>query len=108
MSEQQKDRSTPGSKELNVRHEATAKRFAVRLENKIGYLSYDQPEEGLLDYAHVYVPPEYRNKGIAAELTRTALEYAREQGFSVIPSCPYVEHYLSRYPEFEDVVARRE
>jgi len=107
MSGKREPDSSSGADEINVRHEASAKRFAVRLDNKIGYLSYEQPEEGVLDYAHVYVPPAYRERGIAAEITRTALDYARREGYSVIPSCPYVEHFLGEHPEYEDVVNRR-
>ncbi|MFW6137657.1 MAG: GNAT family N-acetyltransferase [Spirochaetota bacterium] len=92
------------SEDIPVRHEPAAKRFAVRLEGKIGYLSYEQKEQKTLDYAHVYVPPDFRGRGIAAELTRTALEYARNNGFSVIPSCPYVDSYIRKHPEYTDLV----
>ena len=62
---------TPDS--LTVRHETSAKRFAVRLNSKIGYLSYEMRDDKTLDYSHVYVPPEFRRQGIAAKITKTAL-----------------------------------
>jgi hypothetical protein len=90
---------------IMVRHEKPAQRFAVRLDGKIGYLSYEQKAEKLLDYAHTYVPPEFRNRGIAAKLTQHALMWARENGYSIIPSCSYVQAYINRHPEFHDLVA---
>ncbi|MBD3414849.1 MAG: GNAT family N-acetyltransferase [Candidatus Aminicenantes bacterium] len=87
-----------------VRHERTARRFAVRLDKKIGYLSYEKPEPRILDYAHVYVPPEFRNKGIADKLTQTALDYARENNFSVIPSCSYVAMYVRKHKKYRDIL----
>jgi hypothetical protein len=91
-------------KKLTVRHESPAQRFAVRLDDQIAYLSYEDTGEGVLDFAHVYVPPEYRSQGIAAEITRAALQYARENGYSIIPTCPYVSDYLRRHREYEDIV----
>ena len=37
-----------------------------------------------------------RGRGIAAALTEQALEYAEAMGYTVIPSCSYVERYLER------------
>lgn len=90
--------------EVTIRHQPPAQRFAARLEGKIAYLSYDEPEPGVLDFAHVYVPPEHREQGIAGQLTRTALEWARNHGYSVIPSCPYVSHYVHRNPEYSSLI----
>ncbi|MBS3819737.1 N-acetyltransferase [bacterium] len=94
--------------DLTVRHEPSAQRFAVRLNKKIGYLSYENRGWDILDYAHVFVPPEFRGQGIAAQLTKTALDYARKNGFAVIPSCPYVDYYLRKHPEYNDVVVSQE
>lgn len=91
-------------KTLRVRHEPPAKRFAVRLDRKIGYLSYEKIRQKTLIYSHVYVPPEFRHKGIAAKLTKTALDYAREKGFSVIPGCSYVEDYVKKHKNYRDIL----
>ena len=34
---------------------------------------------------------------IAAALTEQALQYAEEMGYTVIPSCSYVERYMERH-----------
>jgi len=81
---------------LEVRHESSAKRFAVRLGNQIAYLSYEKRSDKTIDYAHVYVPPEFRNRRIAEKLTKTALDYAKQKGLTVIPGCSYVATYLKR------------
>jgi predicted GNAT family acetyltransferase len=92
------------SVDITVRHEPSAKRFAARLNDKIGYLSYEIAGPKSLDYAHVFVPPEHRRHGIAAKITKTALDYAQSNGFSVIPSCPYVALYIRNNPEYKTIV----
>jgi hypothetical protein len=98
---------TNGFDHLQVRHEKSAQRFATRLDRKIAYLSYERIDEKTLDYAHVFVPTEFRGGGVASTITKVALDYARESGFSVVPSCPFVSAYLRRHPEYQDVAADR-
>ncbi len=86
-----------------VRHEPSAGRFAVRLDDRIGYLAYTR-RGNTLDFTQVYVPPEHRRRGIAGKITRSALEHARAEGISVVPSCPYVAWYVSRHPEYRDLI----
>ena len=95
-----------GTPKLAMRHEPAANRFTVRLDDQIAYLSYEERGERVLEYTHVYVPPEYRDRGIASLLTQRALEYARTEGIAVIPSCSFVGYYLSQHPEYESVVRR--
>ncbi len=90
--------------EIKVRHEKAADRFAARLDGKIAYLSYEEHEGSVLDYAHVFVPEEFRGKGIAGKITQTALDWARKEGYSVIPSCPYVSSYIEKHEEYRDIV----
>ena len=77
-------------------------------------LLVDGAEVGELDYhasgphralPHVGVEPTHRGAGLAAKLTRRALDDARAEGVRVVPICPYVRAYLGRHPEFADVVA---
>jgi hypothetical protein len=92
---------------IEVRHEKSAKRFAARVDSKIAYLAYEEAEPGVLDYAHTYTPPEFRDRGIAEEITRSAFEYARENGISVIPSCSYVRYFLENHPEYADLTVEK-
>lgn len=52
------------------------------------------------------VPPAFEGQGIAAAMTRAALEAARADGVSVRPDCSYVAAYIRRKPEWADLLAR--
>jgi predicted GNAT family acetyltransferase len=49
-----------------------------------------------LDFYRTFVPDALRGRGVAAVLTRHALDYAAQEGYTVIPSCSYVEWYIER------------
>jgi predicted GNAT family acetyltransferase len=51
---------------------------------------------------HTFVPPEARGKGIAMRLVEKLVADAREQGFTIVPQCSYVEAAFRRHPEWRE------
>jgi len=90
---------------LAIRHEPDARRFAADVDGKTAYITYRELDRQRLELDHTYVPQERRGGGIASQLTARALEYARERGFRVVPSCPFVAAYIERHPEYRDLRA---
>lgn len=84
------------SQTFAVRHDEQAHQFEVVHEGTRAYLAYMDLGKQTLDFYRTFVPVELRGLGIAAVLTQSALIYARERGYTVIPSCSYVERYLER------------
>jgi predicted GNAT family acetyltransferase len=68
-----------------------------------GILEYSV-KHGRIALIHTEVPPEFEGQGIAAALTRFALDDARRRGLKVIAACPYVKRYLETHPEDHDIV----
>jgi hypothetical protein len=50
------------------------------------------------------VPEALRGQGLGSELAHSALEWAREQGLKVDVICPSVAEYLTKHPEYVDLV----
>jgi predicted GNAT family acetyltransferase len=53
---------------------------------------------------HTLVPEAIGGRGVAADLTRAALETARANGWKVVPMCSYAVTYLRRHPEYNDLL----
>jgi uncharacterized protein len=49
------------------------------------------------------VPDEFSGRGIGKELVLAVVEYARQNGFTIIPVCPYAKKVLER-GGYEDVL----
>lgn len=59
----------------------------------------------VLDAIHTGVRPELEGQGIAGRLFDEMVKFAREKGYKVKPSCPYIDVKFKRNPEeFKDVV----
>lgn len=54
---------------------------------------------------HTFTPPEARGKGIALALVEAMIEDAREQDFTIVPQCSYVEAQFRRHPDWAELRA---
>ena len=80
------------------------RRFEAYLDDTlVGFLAYAATDERI-DLIHTEVFPDYEGHGIAAALTRFALDDARRRGLGVVATCPYVRHYLESHPADLDIV----
>lgn len=81
---------------VKIRHDREKHLFETEVEGHRAYLAYMDLGKHTLDFYRTFVPDELRGQGIAALLTQNALEFANKEGYSVIPSCSYVEAYLRK------------
>lgn len=89
---------------LHVIHDPDDLRFYAKVAGEEAELTYTYPEERVMDLDYVYIPPSARNKRIQDHLVKACLEFARAHQYLVIPSCPVVEAYLARHPEYKDLI----
>ena len=82
--------------QLDIRHDTGAHRFEVQLDEGTAYLAYMDLGKQTLDFNRTFEPDPLRGRGIAAALAEQALSYAERNGYTVIPSCSYVERYMQR------------
>jgi predicted GNAT family acetyltransferase len=86
-----------------VRHDPEKHRFSVDLGEDTAVLDYTRSGDTIV-LAHTGVPKAFEHRGIAGELARTALEFAKSEGLRVIPRCKYVQAYLTKHPEYAPLV----
>ena len=90
--------------EEKVIHEKENDRFVIYSGGNEVYVGYT-PGEKVLNLNHTYTHPELRGKGLAAQVVRAALEYAKENDLKIIPGCSYVQSFLAKHDEYKELVA---
>jgi predicted GNAT family acetyltransferase len=85
-----------------VNNEARS-RFEADLGGAVAFADY-RLRDGALELPHTVVPDAFSGHGVASQLARAALTYARERGLRVIPSCSFMAHYIAKHPEWRDIV----
>jgi uncharacterized protein len=80
------------------------KRFVVSVDGEdAGFLVY-RLRPGLLALIHTEVEERFEGRGLGGRLARFALEQAGAEGLAVLPFCPFVNAWMKRHPEFNDLV----
>ena len=86
-----------------ITHNTEKQRFE-RTENGLTAVVEYRQSENEIELTHTFVPPPLEGQGIAASLTRAALEYARAENLRVRPTCSYARAYIRCHPEYDDLV----
>ncbi len=86
-----------------VQNNQQAKQFELHSDGQLAFLKYQSTGSQLL-LIHTEVPKELEGKGVGSALAKAGLEYARQNQLKVIPICPFVQSYLKRHPEYQDLV----
>ena len=73
-------------------------RFEATLDGETAVLTFHHNGKRLA-LIHTGVPEKLEGKGLASLLTKTALQYARDNDFTVVPICPFVRSYLEQHPD---------
>jgi predicted GNAT family acetyltransferase len=82
---------------LQINHDSRTRRLSAELEGQTGLLDYELDDK-VMSITHVRVPAPIGGRGVAAELTRSALDLAAANGWTVKPVCTYAIAYMKRHP----------
>ncbi|PJJ61373.1 GNAT family N-acetyltransferase [Compostimonas suwonensis] len=90
--------------DVEIRDNSTLHRFEATLDGEIVGRAYYRPVKGGLIFTHTEVDPAAEGTGVGSALAKTALTSLRETGSGAVLQCPFFRSYVSKHPEFEDVV----
>lgn len=92
--------------DIEVHNRPDAQRFEARLGDEVAFADYHLKNRVII-FTHTEVPEALEGQGVASRLIRVALEHSREQGYQVVPLCPFVAAYIRRHPEYRALVLPR-
>ena len=88
---------------FQVENNAAAGRFEAVVDGQLAQAQYRRVGERIL-FTHTEVPEQLEGRGIAAQLARSGLDFARAEGLTVVPLCPFIASYIKRHPEYQDLL----
>lgn len=89
--------------EFEIKHDIENQKFFTIIDGNEAYLKYIVTSPNLIETVKTFVPPELRGKGIAGKIVKEGLLFAQRNNYKVIPSCSYVEDFILRHPEFDEL-----
>jgi uncharacterized protein len=79
-------------------------RFELDVGGTIAFVSY-RKSPGAITLVHTEVPRELGGQGIGSKLGRATLDAVRAQGRSLTVECEFIRSYMSKHPEYDDLLA---
>jgi predicted GNAT family acetyltransferase len=88
---------------LDVTHNTQLKRFELNLDGYTAELNYYLGENTIV-FTHTGVPAALEGRGIGSLLVKAGLDYARKNKLKVQALCWFVDGYIQRHAEYQDLV----
>ena len=92
---------------MDEQRSSTKGQFEIERYGETARLAYEVDSEGWISLLHTFVPPALRGRGIANDLARMGLDYAREHQLKVEVVCPVVFHFTTKHPEYKPLLGIR-
>jgi predicted GNAT family acetyltransferase len=91
---------------MPIQHDAANQEFTTSRNGHDGELAYARPSEGVIDFTHTFVDEALRGQGVADELARAALAFARQEHLKVKTTCTFMAGFVKRHhDEYADILA---
>jgi uncharacterized protein len=82
-------------------------RYEAHLDGELAGILQYIVKYGRIALIHTEVSPAHQGRGVASALARFALDDARRRDLKVIVNCPYVQDYVARHPDDDDIIVGR-
>ena len=91
---------------MPIKHNPDTQKFTTTRTGHNGELVYTRPAEGIVDFTHTFVDKALRGQGVAEELARAGLAFARESHLKVKTTCKFMAGFVKRHhAEYADLLA---
>jgi predicted GNAT family acetyltransferase len=90
--------------EEKLRIDAVSNRLELDIAESTAFIEYKLSGHTLF-LIHTEVPHELEGKGVGGAIVQKALQYAKDNDYKIVPICPFVQSYLQRHKEWNDIVA---
>lgn len=77
--------------------------FEMQTPEGLALIAYEL-DVNTMSILHTEVPEAVEGQGIASDLAKFALDYARENQLKVKNYCRFVQVFLQRYSEYQDLI----
>lgn len=89
--------------EHEVTHNPEKRRFEITVEGHVAVLNYLRKDQTIA-FTHTGVPRAIEGRGLGSDLVKAGLDYARENRLRVKSFCWFVDKYIQRNAEYQDLI----
>jgi predicted GNAT family acetyltransferase len=83
---------------MDIVNNEAARRFETTIDGHSAELTYRRHDNRLV-LVHTEVSGELEGMGVGGALVTAAVDFAADQGLTVVPLCPFARSWLERHPD---------
>ncbi len=87
-----------------VRNDEENHRYVLELDGEVAGMAVYHTRGGRHYFVHTEVQPGHEGEGLGSILARGALDDVRARGEKIVPLCPYINAWIRRHPDYQDLV----
>jgi uncharacterized protein len=85
---------------------AAESRFELTIDGeRVGLIDY-LLRPGVIHLVHTEIEPARQEHGLASGFVQEVLDGLRATELRLQPDCPYVAHWLTKHPDYQDLTQR--
>jgi uncharacterized protein len=89
---------------LQIENDEKERRFYAVVDGHEAHVGYAK-SGNVYNLLHTYVPEELRGHKVGDQLVQGTLDEIKAKGGKFIPTCPFVQAFLKKHPEYQEGVA---
>lgn len=93
----------------NIKHKESDRRGMFYMEDESGItseLTYTIQDNGVMVIDHTETRTALEGQGLASQLVKKIVNYARENNFKIDPLCPFAEVQFDLHKDYRDVLVQ--
>jgi predicted GNAT family acetyltransferase len=95
--------SRAADSDLTVIDVPAAHRYEARAGDRLAGVAAYLRGDSVIAFVHTEVQEGYEGRGVGSALARAALDDARARRLGVLAICPFIDGWISKHPEYEDL-----
>jgi predicted GNAT family acetyltransferase len=88
-------------KQLKINSESH--RLELEIDGDTAFIEFKLSHQTLF-LIHTEVPPALEGKGVGSTIVAKALQYAKDNNYKIVPLCTFVQSYLKRHKEWNNII----
>ena len=88
-----------------VRRNDEGGRYEITVDGDLAGFTQFHPDGDVLVFPHTQIDERYSGQGLAKILIGQALDDVRARGLAIVPTCEFVQGYLDKNPQYQDLIA---
>ena len=91
--------------QLRVADNPARHRYEAILDDQVVGVSVYRLDDDRIVFLHTEVDSGLEGMGVGSRLAKGALDDVRRRGLKVVPRCPFIAAWLTRHPDYADLLA---